>query len=154
MMAAVSSSYCCNLGKKFNSNLKKEQRFGDSNTGNLQLKNHPKLFLEGLRTSNIIAKSSIASKILKTLYCFFQRLCVEESYSWLILFFFSFEGEVRKINSYESRNLDITHGNLTMGELLNDGLVYQRHFLVKSYESGPDKKMTMFFIINQLHVWV
>ncbi|KGN45333.1 hypothetical protein Csa_015751 [Cucumis sativus] len=118
-MAAISSSYCCNFGEEFNSNLKKEQRFGDSNRGNLQLKNHPKFCLEGLRTSNIIAKSSIAS-------------------------------EVRKINSYESRNLDITHGNLTMGELLNDGLVYQRHFLVKSYESGPDKNMTMFFIINQL----
>lgn len=119
MMAAISSSYCCNFGKKINLILKKEQRFGDTSRGNLQLKGHPKSCLEGLKTSNIIAKSTIAS-------------------------------EVRKIDSYESRNLDITHGNLTMGELVHNGLVYQHHFLVKSYESGPDKNMTMFFIINQL----
>ncbi|XP_023514527.1 palmitoyl-acyl carrier protein thioesterase, chloroplastic-like [Cucurbita pepo subsp. pepo] len=59
-------------------------------------------------------------------------------------------GGFKSIDDYVSRKPEITRENLMVEEFLNDGLVYQCHFLVRSYESGPDNKMTMFFVINQL----
>ena len=61
-------------------------------------------------------------------------------------------GGFKSIDDYVSRKPEITRENLMVEEFLNDGLVYQCHFLVRSYESGPDNKMTMFFVINQLQV--